>query len=259
MAGAGYALGAHPRAMRRRVLEFARSDLAQDSRIRALVHEEKEISWQSLVGRVNRLLCQGRMVKSLFMDDSVLERDYMRRVVEFFLPETEIESLPIPFAATAVDLLSGQLVVLDSGSLREAVLASCSIPGVSPPVEIDGRHLADGGVICLVPVEVARKKWAAPVLGVRVDRNIKVEQLPEQALEYVLRASDIQMVRMGEMMLAEADLGLYPKVGEFHWAEFVQARRIMNMGFEAAREAWPRIAELTRPRSWFSFLRRARR
>jgi NTE family protein len=126
-------------------------------------------------------------------------------------------------------------------------------------VEIDGRHLADGGVICLVPVEVARKKWAAPVLGVRVDRNIKVEQLPEQALEYVLRASDIQMVRMGEMMLAEADLGLYPKVGEFHWAEFVQARRIMNMGFEAAREAWPRIAELTRPRSWFSFLRRARR
>jgi NTE family protein len=63
--------------------------------------------------------------------------------------------LKIPLVVTAVDMGSGQEVVLSKGELIPALLASSAIPAVFPPVEIDGMQLADGGVIDSVATHVA--------------------------------------------------------------------------------------------------------
>ncbi len=68
--------------------------------------------------------------------------------------------LPIPFRAMATDIETGESVVLDHGSLAQAMRASMSVPGAIAPVEIDGRLLVDGGIANNLPIDEARKLCA---------------------------------------------------------------------------------------------------
>ena len=82
-----------------------------------------------------------------------------------------IEELPIPFAALTVDLISGFEVVLDRGSVVEALLASTAIPGLFPPrIQagrlLAGRLLADGGLRVNLPVAAAKQLGATRVIAV---------------------------------------------------------------------------------------------
>lgn len=63
--------------------------------------------------------------------------------------------LKIPLMVTAVDMITGQEIVLKDGPLIPALLASTAIPAVFPPVELNGMQLADGGVIDSVATHVA--------------------------------------------------------------------------------------------------------
>lgn len=67
------------------------------------------------------------------------------------------DSLPIPFRAVATDLRAHKPVILGSGDLPRSVRASISIPVVFTPVYMDGRYLADGGLVANVPVSIARQ------------------------------------------------------------------------------------------------------
>ncbi|MCO8271793.1 patatin-like phospholipase family protein [Actinoplanes sp. TRM 88003] len=70
-----------------------------------------------------------------------------------FLTDIEIENLPIPYTAVATDIEARREVWFQKGLLRTAVRASIAIPGVITPVVVDGRLLADGGLLNPVPIE----------------------------------------------------------------------------------------------------------
>lgn len=256
IAGAGYALGFTPSQMRQRVMEFAASPLAQDPRLKALVKESEENVCRSLGDRVGRIFCRGQMFKDLLLGGSVLGADFFKSMVSFFLPDTDVESAAIPLSVVATDINSGQPVVFTSGSLRKAVLASSAVPGVSPPVEYEGRRLVDGGVAALVPVLEAKALGGHPVLAVNVDRHIASDIPPFQALEVYMRAGDIQAARLTELLLAAADMVLRPQVGHVHWVDFSKAGLVMDLGHQAALEAWGQIERLNNP-GWAAKARRA--
>ncbi|MFL5291270.1 MAG: patatin-like phospholipase family protein [Myxococcales bacterium] len=79
----------------------------------------------------------------------------LERIIERHLPETHAE-LTIPTAVIASDLATGSAVAFREGELRRHVLASAAIPGVFPPVTVDGRSFIDGGVSAHVPLLPAR-------------------------------------------------------------------------------------------------------
>ena len=83
-----------------------------------------------------------------------------------------IEMLPIPFAAVATDIVSGEEVVMRSGDVIEAVRASISVPGIFTPVRSNGRVLVDGGLTNPVPVSVARAMGADIVIAVDLNHEI---------------------------------------------------------------------------------------
>jgi NTE family protein len=83
------------------------------------------------------------------------------------LGDALIEDLPIPYAAVATDLETGEEVVLDRGPLVDAVRASVSLPGTLAPFRLGDRVLVDGGVVNQVPADVARR-FGGPVLAVAV-------------------------------------------------------------------------------------------
>ena len=92
-----------------------------------------------------------------------------RRIVLRVLGEDRlIEDLPIPFAAVACDIDTGEEVVLCRGSLVDAVSASAAIPGVFRPERVEGRLLVDGGLVNPLPVSLCRRMGADIVVAVDI-------------------------------------------------------------------------------------------
>lgn len=79
--------------------------------------------------------------------------DYLSRLTRSAHDIEDFSDLPIPFACVAADIATGEPVVLNKGSLPEAIRASMAIPTLFTPVEIDGRLLVDGGLIRNFPVQ----------------------------------------------------------------------------------------------------------
>ena len=85
--------------------------------------------------------------------------------------ESNIEDLPIRFAAIATEIGTGHEVWLTRGSLALALRASYALPGIFPPVRMGGRWLVDGALVNPVPVSAARAFGARVVIAVNMDAD----------------------------------------------------------------------------------------
>jgi NTE family protein len=97
--------------------------------------------------------------------------------------------LDIPFAVICVDLISGKMVVIDSGEVALAIRASIAIPGVFSPVEYEDKILVDGYILNNNPADIVRKMGAENVTSVRVRGN-DIHQ-PTNLISYINRYIDI--------------------------------------------------------------------
>ena len=96
----------------------------------------------------------------------VLRAEKILDAVRDILGPVSIEQLPIPYTAVATDLLAGKSVWFQRGPVDEAIRASIAIPGVIAPHALDGRLLADGGILDPLPM--------APIAAVNADLTIAV-------------------------------------------------------------------------------------
>lgn len=106
---------------------------------------------------------------------SLLGLSGLVKLLSPFLKGKTFADLKIPFAATAVDIVTKQELILNRGPVMDAVVATSSIPGVFPPVKMGKTELIDGGILDPVPVAVAR--WLAPKLPIVA---VCLSPVPEQ-------------------------------------------------------------------------------
>jgi NTE family protein len=174
----------------------------------------------------------------------LIDREDFMKAVAFLLPDTRIEDLSVPYSAVATDFASGLAVSLRHGSLREAVAASSTVPGVVAPTRIDGSVLVDGGVVADVPVRQARALGTRPVVAVSV-----AEALPEEAPDdltvprAIMRAGIMTHAALLGEVLPESAVVLRPAVGRLHWSEFVRFDEAVAAG---RREAETQLRALRR-------------
>ena len=102
----------------------------------------------------------------------LLDGDKVSELVRAHVHADAIEQLPVPFAAVATDIVSGEEVVIRSGDVIEAVRASISVPGIFTPVRSDGRILVDGGLTNPVPAGTVRAMGADIVIAVDLNHEI---------------------------------------------------------------------------------------
>jgi len=119
------------------------------------------------------------LLKGMFAQ-ALIPSSALRRTIERLVPAKRFEHLKIPLTVTATDLDSGELVLFEAGRgvgaqhaaplpLHDALYASCALPLYFPPLELNGRRLADGGLRAVVPLEAARAIAAKADLVVAVD------------------------------------------------------------------------------------------
>jgi len=154
------------------------------------------------------------------------------------LPYSEMKSfdeLPIPFRCVATDLVSGNPVVFDQGSLARAMRASMSLPAFFTPVREGNHILVDGGLVDNLPVDVARQMGADIVIAV----HLKTAALdPKTALSSVgvLQRSASVSISLNELRSMEkADILLTADVERFDITDYTLFDKIEPEGYKAAQ------------------------
>ena len=100
----------------------------------------------------------------------LVKGDRIIRVIKERVPEVNIEDLPIPFAAVATDLYTGEEIVFREGPLFEAIRASISVPSMFRPVRWKGRTLVDGGMVNTLPLNRVQRVEGDILIGFNVNR-----------------------------------------------------------------------------------------
>ncbi|GAA2102943.1 patatin-like phospholipase family protein [Kitasatospora saccharophila] len=172
-----------------------------------------------------------------------------RMLLNHFAPHTRIEDLKLPFVCPASSIERAAAHYFDQGQLIPALLASCCVPGLFPPVEIDGEHYLDGGLIDSLPVGLAVSLGASTVYALRIRQTgeqLEVPRMPWQlahvAFEVSRRAAveaeiarrrpgvTVHVLPSGEDELVKAGRGPIAS-GR---AELETVRRRIALGYDAA-------------------------
>lgn len=174
----------------------------------------------------------------------------LERLFTFFKLMTgnsDIGNLPIDYAAVATDLNKGREFVIKSGKIYRAIAASAAIPGLIPPVEIDGQHFVDGGVVDVLPILPALVLGATSVLAVNVGNTLG--QVPEwNPLSLLYRSDQIKSKELTEMKntIARIKLGdnlfvLNLPLEEVDWLNFNNVKGPVSIGRKLTRENLSKI------------------
>jgi NTE family protein len=168
--------------------------------------------------------------------------------------QREIEDLPIDFAAVSCDLVSATPYIHVSGPLWQAIRSSGSVPGLFPPLVVDGRLLVDGGLVANLPIEIARIRHPnARLIAVDVGdpTDMDVGGLDGSGIVngwQRLRSRGTSGASLGRLMMRLTELGRHdsneladvlisPDVRGFGLVDTKSAEQIAQRGYEAGRRA----------------------
>ena len=155
--------------------------------------------------------------------------------------EVNIQQLNLPFAAVATDLLTGEIVVMNEGSLAEAIRASCSVPGVFTPYHRGGRLLVDGVVVNNLPVSVAQDLGADYIIAVDLLPLLDGAQAePRNVVELSMTAL-FMLARATQIEQELADILIAPEITHINLADLSAGEVLLEAGKRAAEAAIPRI------------------
>ncbi|NOX84540.1 MAG: phospholipase [Chlorobi bacterium] len=110
----------------------------------------------------------------------IIKADRVLNEIRKFIPDRNIEDLPVPFTAIATDIRNKKEICFTTGSLYRAIRASISIPMVVTPSYVDGILLVDGGILNPVPVNRVKRTPGDMLVAVNVTAQIP---LPENRQE----------------------------------------------------------------------------
>jgi NTE family protein len=175
----------------------------------------------------------------------LISSDGLYAFMEEILPVKKFSALAIPFAAVATDLRTGDKVSITSGSVARAVQASCSLPVIFTPTEINKRLLVDGGVASQVPVRTVREELGTgTVIAVNVNyRALELEKF-DNVLKIAAHLSALWASRNAREEEKLADVVIPVDARGIALYDLSKKRELLRRGRKAAEEKLPEIKRL---------------
>lgn len=207
-------------------------------------------SWEEIT-EVQRALDWGDFVQPVFPRLGLVRADKLERRLEDLLGDRKIEELDIPFRAVTVDLVKGEQFVIDSGPVAPAVRASCSIPGIFEPVEVDGRVLVDGGVLNDVPIDVCLDMGADYVLAVDLNSDVVQGKAPENIFNVLMFSFAVMArgCRHNHQIENRKNVRVIaPNLADFNYYNLKRLDELMQRGEDAMRQAMPDLLSTLKKR-----------
>jgi len=156
----------------------------------------------------------------------------------------DFSKLPIPFVCIATDIETGQEVVLNSGYLPEAIMASGTLPSLFEPSSIDNKVLIDGGVVNNYPIDKVRVMGADVIIGVDVQHGLSNRDALLSATEILLQINNYRTVADMVEKAKKTDIYIKPQIENYSIIEFNEANEIIKSGESAAVQKFSELQEI---------------
>lgn len=174
------------------------------------------------------------------------------RMISFLarlLKATRFEDMKTPLAIVATDLVRGKSVTFHGkGDVVFPIRASCAYPGLFLPLRHQGRLLVDGFVSMEVPAEVLPQLGANYVISVAIPNNDGIEDYGNM-FSVVSRCFQVMSARNQHTWRRFSNAVIAPPVANMTWDSFASAKKLIELGEQAARAALPQIMAVIRARS----------
>lgn len=198
---------------------------AAGMRLAALIELTEQINWLRLAQPV--------WPRSGFVSFAKLEQWLIK-----LLGDLHFTDLARPFVVMTSDIDTGEAYAITNGRVAPAVRASCSVPGLVEPAELDGRRLVDGAVANNLPTKAVRHLGADYVIGVDILQHAANRRLGPLAAG--LAAMELMLQHSGNG-IDHAQCIITPRLEGQTYINFHQREQLIAFGREAARESLPEI------------------
>jgi NTE family protein len=165
------------------------------------------------------------------------------------------DDLPVKFRCVATDLAAGEQVILDRGSLEQALRATMAIPAVFTPVEQGDRVLVDGGLLNNLPVDVARSMGADVVIAVDVGAPVEDRGALKSLFGIIAQSFAVMMEQNVRASRKQADVLVSPDLKGFTGTDYSRGKDLAEIGYRAAeRHASAFMPYALTEEEWKSYL-----
>ena len=148
----------------------------------------------------------------------------------------DFSELPIPFFCIGTNIETGEEVLLDRGSLPQAVSASVAIPSLFSPVEINGHLISDGGITNNYPIEELKKRNVDYIIGVDVQDSLVNREKLQSAFEIITQVNNFRTIKDMKNKRSKTDLYIKPDITAFTILSFDEGAAIIQQGEKRANE-----------------------
>ena len=224
---------------------------AKDGEIDTLEEIVLNIDWKQLALLVDPNLA---LLKKGF-----IHGEKIKELLRSIIGDIEFKDLKIPFRVIATDATTGEEIVIDGGSVAEAVRASISIPVLFTPVKFGNKFLIDGGMVNPVPVDTAKNMGAEFIIACNVipepqkrKRNYmknksmakltkKIDPNTPNIIDVLINSFYIMEHRIAVLNLKKADIIINPEVNDISTLEFYKGAEAISEGYKSVLSVLPKI------------------
>lgn len=149
-----------------------------------------------------------------------------------YLTEDSFSQLNMPLHIAVTNLNSGKAEIFNSGSIRQAIMASCCIPMIFEPMKIKDQHYVDGGIVNNMPTEILLQEGCEYIIGANVVPIVPEDKLdgPKRMLE---RVSMLALSANVETSAKLCDFYLNPReIRKFGTFDFKKSKELFEIGYE---------------------------
>ena len=172
----------------------------------------------------------------------LLNNSELGRFVEKHLGSKNIEESPIPLALVASDISTGEKVILKTGSLSQALMATTCIPGVFSPVQVGGRMLVDGALVENVPLTVLKEMGASVRVGVSL--GSESYRKPENLIQVIINAINIATDQTNLASEGKFDLMLKPELQTYGFLDNGNSLKLFAEGYRSGMMALEKVRSM---------------
>ena len=256
--GATFAAGRTPAEMEKIVLEANWDDIFRDKPPRGEIAVQRKIDDYKTLFAPEFGIKDGGLALPKGVLAGIAIESFFRSMATPAFGITDFRKLPIPFRAIATDIETGQEVVLDQGSLSQAMRASMSVPGAMSPVEINGRLLVDGGIADNLPIDQARKLCADVIIAVNISTPPLTRSEITSALSVVTQLINFlgkQTVDDQLRSLTDKDVLIAPDLADVSAVKFDRSKDAIRIGEEATRALADKLRRYSLPPDQYAAVR----
>lgn len=181
-----------------------------------------------------------KLIKPAFTLGGLLKIEKSINLYKKYLPEDTFESLPIPLTIVATDLHTGDAVYFSKGELIKPILASCCLPGIFVPIQIDGKYLIDGGIVDNLPTAIIRDQCDF-LIGIHTNHCDPMQNLKNMRL-ILERTSLLAVYNNVKHSKTLCDFIIEPEnLSRFSGFDVKKAKEIFQIGYDYTLKILPNL------------------